>query len=373
MENCQIPPLRIGRHVARIPIIQGGMSVGVSLERLASAVANEGGIGVIGAAGIGMKEPDIATNFLEANGRALRKSIRRARELTDGIIGVNIMMALSDYANLVKISIEERVDLIFIGAGLMLRTPESIDIKKLRDSNTSIIPIVSSEKAVKILFKYWYNNYGYVPDAIVIEGPMAGGHLGFTKKDIEDPAVSLEEIVSRVVSYVSPYERRFKKKIPVIAAGGIFTGKDIAKYLELGASGVQMGTRFVATEECDASMEFKKTYVESDEEDIVIIKSPVGMLGRAIRNQFLDDVSLGIKKPFSCIYHCLRTCDFKNSPYCIAKALVNAKEGDLKNGFAFAGANAYRVERIIPVKEMINELIEDYKDASGEHPKPFDM
>lgn len=283
------------------------------------------------------------------------------------------MMALSDYANLIKTSIEEKVDLIFIGSGLLLRTPESIDLKELRNSNTSIVPIVSSEKAVKVLFKYWYNNYGYVPDAIVIEGPMAGGHLGFTKKDIEDPAISLEGIVSRVVSYITPYEIRFKKKIPVIAAGGIFTGKDIAKYLELGASGVQMGTRFVATEECDASIEFKKTYIESDEEDIVIIKSPVGMLGRAIRNQFLDDVSLGIKKPFSCIYHCLRTCDFKNSPYCIAQALINAKEGDLMNGFAFAGSNAYRVEKIIPVREMIHELIEDCSDALGKKPKLGDI
>ena len=336
------------------------MGVGISLSRLASAVANEGGIGVIATAGIGMNEPDFSSNYLEANIRALRKEIRKARESTKGILGVNIMVALSNFADLVRTSIEEGIDIIFSGAGLPLNLPQFLN----GTVKTKLVPIVSSARAAGIIAKKWSEKYNYLPDAIVVEGPRAGGHLGFKEQMIGDPEYSLEKLVPEVIEAIKPYEERYKKPIPVIAAGGIYTGEDIYRFFQLGALGVQMATRFVTTYECDASAKFKQTYVDSKKEDIVIIKSPVGMPGRAIKNAFLDDVSQGKRKPFKCPYHCIITCDYKNSPYCIARALINAQKGNLSHGFAFAGENAYRAKGIISVKELIEILTEEYKDAS---------
>jgi nitronate monooxygenase len=352
--------LCIGDLTARLPIIQGGMGVGISLSGLASAVANEGGIGVIATAVIGMNEPDFSRNFLEANIRALRKEIRKARELSKGILGVNIMVALTNFADLVKTAIEEGIDIIFSGAGLPLNLPQFLN----GTIKTNLVPIVSSARATGIILKKWSEKYNRLPDAIVVEGPLAGGHLGFKEEMIGDPEYSLEKLVPEVIQIVKPYEEKYKKPIPVIAAGGIYTGTDIYRFFQLGVSGVQMATRFVTTYECDASEKFKQTYIDSRKEDIVIIKSPVGMPGRAIKNTFLDEVSQGKRKPFKCPYHCLKTCDYKNTPYCISLALVNAKKGNLSHGFAFAGENAYRAKGIISVKELIETLIEEYKDAS---------
>lgn len=339
------------------------MGVGISLSGLASAVANEGGIGVIATAGIGMNEPDFSMNFLEANIRTLRKEIRKARELSKGILGVNIMVALTNFADLVKTAIEEGVDIIFSGAGLPLNLPQFLS----GTEKTKLVPIVSSARAAGIILKKWSEKYNRLPDAIVVEGPLAGGHLGFKEEMIGDPEYSLEKLVPEVIQAIKPYEERYNKPIPVIAAGGIYTGEDIYRFFQLGASGVQMATRFVTTYECDASAKFKQTYVDSRKEDIVIIKSPVGMPGRAIKNAFLDEVSQGKRKPFKCPYHCLKTCDYKNTPYCISFALINAKKGNLSHGFAFAGENAYRAKGIISVKELIETLIEEYKDASRRH------
>ncbi len=363
MGKRKMAKLRIGNLVADIPIIQGGMSVGVSLSGLASAVANEGGIGVIGAAGIGMFEPDFETNFQGANRRALRKEIRKAKEKTNGIIGVNILMALSDAKELIRVSAEEGANLVFLGAGLPLRLPDEVIPTKSGNTSTKVVPIVSSARAAKIIFEYWAKNYNCVPDMIVVEGPKAGGHLGFKIDQINDPNYALEKIFPEVLSVVKIYEERFEKDIPVIAAGGIFTGEDIYKYVQLGASGVQMGTRFVATHECDASEEFKKMYIGCKKEDLEIIKSPVGLPGRAIRNQFILDVEKGIRKPFRCPWKCLKTCDFRKSPYCIARALTNAQKGNLNDGFTFAGANAYKIDKIISVKELIENLVSEYENA----------
>ena len=360
MNSRKIPSLKIGELEAKIPIIQGGMGVGVSLSGLASAVANEGGIGVIATAAIGMLEPDFSTNFKEANKRALRKEIRNAREITDGIIGVNIMMALSDCDELVLIAVDEGVDLILLGAGLPLKV---LPLDRLKKVTTKIVPIVSSARAAKIIFQYWARNYNHVPDAVVVEGPLAGGHLGFKKEQINDPDYRLEKILPEVISAIKPFEQQFNKSIPVIAAGGIYTGADIHKFIQLGAQGVQMATRFVATYECNASIEFKEAYVKCKEEDIVIIDSPVGLPGRAIRNRFLNDVSAGMKKPFKCPWKCLKTCDYGKVPYCIALALTNAKKGKLEYGFVFAGANAFRVDKIVSVKELIGTLLAEYEKA----------
>ncbi len=352
--------LKIGDLTAKIPIIQGGMGIGISLSGLASAVANEGGIGVIATAVIGMNEPDFARNYLEANIRALKREIRKARELTKGIIGVNIMVALTNFGDMVRTAIEEGIDIIFSGAGLPLNLPEYLNEKV----KTKLAPIVSSARAAAIIAKKWSDKFNRIPDAVVVEGPKAGGHLGFKLDEINDPEHSLEKIVPEVINALKPFEEKYKKEIPVIAAGGIYTGQDIDKFLKLGAAGVQMATRFVTTHECDASEEFKKAYINASEKDMVIIKSPVGLPGRAIRNEFIDQVSQGMRKPFKCPYHCLKTCDFKNSPYCISLALINAQRGNLQNGFAFAGANAYRANKIISVKELIDKLKQEYNEAT---------
>ncbi len=364
MKSNNIPTLRIGNLEARIPIIQGGMSVGVSLSGLASAVANEGGIGVIGVSGIGMLEPDFASNFREANKRALSQEIRKAREATAGIIGVNILVALTDYEELLLVAIEERVDLVFLGAGLPLMNSKTATVDRLREGSTKVVTIVSSARAAKIIFTHWAKRYHHVPDAVVVEGPLAGGHLGFKKEQIEDPDHALEKILPEVIAAIKPFEGPFGKSIPVIAAGGIYTGADIHKFMELGASGVQMATRFAATDECDASPQFKEAYVNCKKEEIIIIESPVGLPGRAIRNQFLDEVSAGVKNPVRCPWQCLKTCDFTKAPYCIALALTNAKKGDLVEGFAFVGANAYRIDKIVSVKELMESLVEEYGEAA---------
>lgn len=361
MNIKKLRELKIGNLTARLPIIQGGMGVGISLSGLASAVANEGGIGVIAAAGIGMLDYDFSTKFLEANITKLRNEIRKARSMSKGIIGVNIMVALSNYAEYVKASIEEGIDIIFSGAGLPLNLPQYLE----EQYETKLVPIVSSARAASIICRKWLDKYNYLPDAIVVEGPKAGGHLGFKEDQIFNPQYSLEKIVPEVINEIKPFEENAGRPIPVIAGGGIYSGEDIYNIMNIGASGVQMATRFVTTEECDASIDFKKAYINSRKEDVTIIKSPVGLPGRAIRNNFTDDISAGANKPYKCPYHCITTCDYKKSPYCIALALTNAQKGNLEQGFAFAGENAYRSDRIISVKELMEALQKEYEAAAA--------
>lgn len=355
----EFPSLRIGDLIARVPIVQGGMGVGISLSNLASAVMKEGGIGVIAAAMIGMGEPDIGSNYREANIRALTREIRAARHKTDGILGVNVMVALTNFSDMVRTSIKEGVDVIFAGAGLPLDLP-----RYLEGAKTKLVPIVSSARAAAIICKKWLQKFDRLPDAFVVEGPKAGGHLGFKPEQIQDPAFALECIVPEIVATVREFEERAQRPIPVIAAGGVYEGQDIFKFLELGAAGVQMGTRFVATHECDADPRFKEAYLKAKPEDIQIIQSPVGLPGRAIISSFLEDVKRGLKKPFVCPFHCVSTCDYTKSPYCIGMALTNAKKGLLKHGFAFAGANAWRVDKIISVRELIDSLREGFAAAA---------
>lgn len=352
-------PLKIGKHTARLPIIQGGMAVGISLSGLASAVAENGGIGVIAAPGIGMFEPDFVKDPVNTEMRCLEREIKKARELTQGVIGVNIMVAQTDYDLTVKTAVDAGIDIIFSGAGLPLNLPQIVGDNK----HVSLVPIISSARAARIICTKWLKNYNRLPDGFVVEGPLAGGHLGFKKEDLDLPQNRLENLVSEVISEVKTYEKENGVKIPVIAAGGIYSGADIFKFLKLGASGVQMGTRFVATDECDAASAFKEAYVNAKEEDITIIKSPVGMPGRAISNKYTESVAAGEKKPFKCPYQCVRTCDYKESPFCIFIALRNAQRGKLSGGFAFCGANVYKVNRIIPVKKLFALLLSEYRGA----------
>lgn len=361
----KMPELIIGDIRAAVPIIQGGMGVGVSLSGLAAAVANQGGIGVISSAGIGMLEADFEKNFAAANRRVLTREIIRARQLTRGVIGVNILMALSDYENLMKTAVDAGADLVFLGAGLPLRVPGLWSPAEWAGVTTKMVPIVSSARAARIIFESWQKHYQCVPDAVVVEGPLAGGHLGFKKEQIDDPAYALEKILPEVISVIQPFEEHSGKRIPVIAAGGIYTGAEIYKFLRLGAQAVQMATRFVGTVECDASDEFKQAYIDCTREDLVIIDSPVGMPGRAIRNEFLAQIESGDRIPFKCPWRCLRTCDLKNSPYCISRALTNAQKGLLDQGFAFAGANAGKIDKIVSVAELVETLVTEYNVAAS--------
>jgi len=351
--------INIGSWKVALPIIQGGMGVGVSLSNLASAVANEGGIGVISAAGVGFREKDFYSNFLEANIRALKKEIRLARSKTKGFLGVNIMVAMSNFSDMVKTAIEEKIDFIFSGAGLPLDLPKY----HIEGSKTKLVPIISSAKAARIITKIWLDRYDYLPDAFVVEGPKAGGHLGFKYKDLLNKQIDIKDICLDVKKTLTPFENEKNANIPVFAAGGIYTGKDIYEVQKLGIDGVQMATRFVTTEECDAALEFKNTYINAKEEDIVLIKSPVGMPGRAIKNEYIEQVNKGDKKPFACPYHCIKTCDYKDTPYCISLALINAQKGNLKHGFAFAGTNAHRADKIVKVSELVNNLKLEYQKA----------
>lgn len=355
MKNS-LQKLVIGDKIAQVPIIQGGMGVGISLSKLASAVANEGGIGVISAAGIGMFYKH-SKDYEQNNIYGLKQEIRKARQNTSGLIGVNIMVAMTNFSDLVKAAIEEDVAFIFAGAGLPLDLPKYLN----PDSTTKLVPIISSARAAKIITRKWIQNYNYLPDAFILEGPLAGGHLGFKKNQLESSEFELDHLLKETLEILKPIELEYNKKIPVIVAGGIYDGKDIHHFMNLGASGVQMATRFVATYECDASDDFKQTYLDAKEEDIVYIESPVGLPGRAIKNKFLDLVKKGLKKPFICPYNCISTCKKEQSPYCIMVALLQAQLGKLQNGFAFAGKNAFRVNAIVSVKELIESLIQEYK------------
>ena len=356
----QMPKLRIGNSVATLPIIQGGMGVGISLSGLASAVANLGGIGVIAANSIGMLDPEYYAKNKDANAKILRKEIRKAKSKTTGLIGVNIMVAVDDFHALLDVAIEEKVDLVFLGAGLPIK---GIPINALRAADVKVVPIVSSARAAALIFKSWGKKYQDVPDAVVVEGPKAGGHLGFKSEQIDDPDFALERLLPAVVEEIKRFETQYNRSIPVIAAGGVYTGSDIYNALKLGASGVQMGTRFVATHECDADIKFKESYIACRQEDIQIIQSPVGMPGRAIKNNFLKDISAGKKMRFKCAWRCLRSCDIKKARYCISLALDNARQGILDKGFAFAGSNAYRIDKIVSVGELLQELKKQYLNA----------
>ncbi|MFI3328718.1 MAG: nitronate monooxygenase [Rikenellaceae bacterium] len=351
--------LKIGNLNIQVPIIQGGMGVGISLSGLASAVANQGGVGVISSAGLGVIYKNLSNKYNEASILGLREELRKAREATKGVIGVNVMVAMSNFADMVSTAIAEKADIIFSGAGLPLSLPSFLQ----KDSVTKLVPIVSSARAARLLCEKWLSGYDYTPDAIVVEGPKAGGHLGYAADDLESKEHSLETVVSEVVATVREFEAEHGCSIPVIAGGGIYSGADIKAIMDLGAAGVQMGTRFVTTHECDADDAFKQSYIDAKQSDIEIIKSPVGMPGRAIRSSFLDRVKAGLSMPKSCPFDCIKTCKVEKSPYCIMLALYNAFKGRLERGYAFAGSNAWRAEKIESVKELFTSLAMEYDKA----------
>lgn len=351
----KLPPLKLGELTASIPIIQGGMGIGVSRSRLAATVANASGIGVISGVQIGFQESDFETNYGEANIRALRKEIRRAKELSpNGIIGLNLLVAMSNYKEMAIAAVEENIDIIISGAGLPMELPTLVE-----GSKTKIAPIVSSARAASIICKLWDKKHGRVPDLVIVEGPEAGGHLGFSLEQLNrEPKILLQDLVVEVIDAVKPYEEKYAVAIPVIAAGGIYSGEDIAKYIKLGASGVQMATRFIATEECDADIRFKEAIINSNSKDLQLVKSPVGMPGRALKNDLVKRLELGNIAVRKC-YNCLKPCDPATTPYCISKALIAAVNGNINEAIIFTGSNACRVNKMTTVKELMAELVSE--------------
>ena len=334
------------------------MGVKVSLASLASAVANEGGIGTISSIGLG--DPKASETQYEKTSRdALVEEIRKAKSMTDGHIAINFMGVLSNVNDLIQASVREGIKMIVFGAGLPSKLPALVP-----DPGVNLVPIISSARVATIILRTWDKRFERIADGFILEGPLAGGHLGFSPEQLEHPEDhSLEKLLPEVLEVIKPYEDKYGKKIPVITAGGIYTGKDIARMLSLGASGVQMGTRFVCTEECDVSQEFKQAYLDAKEEDIVIIKSPVGLPGRAINNKFLQALEIKGKLKISCPYRCLTACQIKTARYCIANSLLNAYLGDLDHGLIFCGQNAHRVDKVTTVKELIQELLYELKDS----------
>ncbi|RKJ45623.1 nitronate monooxygenase [bacterium 1XD8-76] len=352
-----IKPLKIGSLTVEKPIIQGGMGVGVSLGNLAGAVAKEGGIGIISSAQIGYREPDFDKDPLAANLRAIRKEYEKARKIApDGVIGFNIMVALKHYEEYVQAAVETGADIIISGAGLPTELP-----KLVGDAGTMLAPIVSTGRSAGVILKFWDRKYNRVPDLLVIEGPKAGGHLGFTRGQLtdylEEETADYDEEIGKIIVVVREYEERYGKKIPVALAGGIENREQAQHAFALGADAIQVATRFVTTEECDADIRFKEAYLKAKEEDIVIVKSPVGMPGRAILNDFMKKVNAGEKIPHSPCHGCLRNCEPAKIPYCITDSLIHAAKGEVEDALLFCGAYAYRAEKLETVREVMDSLL----------------
>ncbi len=347
-------PLNIGNLTVKLPIIQGGMGVGISLSSLAGAVSAQGGIGVISTAQIGFTEPDFNRNPLEANLRMIGEHIKRARKLApEGILGVNIMVATQHYARYVKEAIKNGIDIIISGAGLPIELPEIA-----KGTQTKLIPIISSVKAASIILKMWDKKNNVTPDAIIIEGPKAGGHLGFKPEQLEhiDP-VAYDEEIKNIIELTKSYGVKYGKEIPVIVAGGIQNKQEMEHYLALGADGIQVATKFVTTEECDADIKYKQAYLNCKEEDIIIVKSPVGMPGRAIKNAFTERAHLA-RIPVKRCYNCIKNCNPAETPYCITDALENAARGNLDEALLFCGANAFMEDKIRTVKDVLADYFD---------------
>lgn len=348
------PSFNIGDLQVKKPLIQGGMGIGISLSGLAGAVAREGGIGIISTAQIGFREPDFEENPLKANIRAIGSELAKARKIaTKGIIGFNIMVAARDYEAHVRAAVAAGADLIVSGAGLPVDLPAFV-----QGSQAKIAPIVSTEKSAKVILKYWDKKYSRTADLVVIEGPKAGGHLGFTREQLHDfDAPSYDSEVRRILRVIKSYGEKFACHIPVALAGGISNGADVAHAFSLGVDAVQVATRFVTTEECDADIRYKEAYLRAKQEDIQIVKSPVGMPGRAIMNDFMKRIMDGGKCPPKKCLACMKGCKPAETPYCITEALIHAARGEIDKALLFCGADAWKADKIETVREVMNNML----------------
>lgn len=343
--------LKIGTKTLDIPIVQGGMGVGISLGELAGSVARLGAVGTISSVAIGYKEEDYYTNNLEANKRALQREVDKAKEISKGkgLIAINIMEAITDYEKLASFAGDTGADMLVVGAGLPLSLPKLVEGKDIL-----IGPIVSSLRAFKIIARTWQKKYKKKPDFLVVEGPLAGGHLGYKIEDLKK--ASLGDIIGQIRAYLD----QEGLDIPLIGGGGIRDSSDVRGVLDQGADGVQVGTRFITTIEAGGSKSLKDLHKSAKEEDLEIVYSPVGLPARAIHTRILDTIKNKRIPSKRCI-NCLKPCDPAATPYCIHDALINGLEGNLDRGLVFAGARPQKEEKILSVDKLIDELTKEIR------------
>ena len=357
----------IGGRTLPLPILQGGMGVGVSLERLAGAVAACGGMGTISTAMCGYREPDFDQNPGGANLRALERQVKRAKELAKGagLVAVNAMVATTQYADSVRTALRAGADAIVCGAGLPKDLPALA--AQVPESTAALAPIVSSGRAASLICRLWEKHGGRVPDFVVLEGPLAGGHLGFSAQEAEEAQAGrprpLGELLREVLQALAPFREKYRRDIPVFVAGGVKDGAEMAHYMREGAAGAQFATRFIATQECDAAEGYKRALTAAGQGDVTIVKSPVGMPGRALRSPLVQRVEEGTQpRPSRCV-RCLIPCNPQKTPYCISRALIDAVRGDWENGLFFCGANVGTVNGISTVKEQMEQIMREWRAA----------
>lgn len=356
----------IGNKTLELPIIQGGMGVGVSLDRLAGAVASCGGMGTISAAFPGLHEPDFEQDPKGASLRALEKQIRRAKEAAKGagLVAVNVMVATTQYTECVRTAIRAGADAIVCGAGLPMDLP--LLAQKEGSTDTLLAPVVSSGRAAALICRLW-SRHKRLPDFVILEGPKAGGHLGFTEEEAKEAQAgegqSMASLLEQVLKALAPFREKAGRDIPVFVAGGVQDGAQMAEYMKQGAAGAQFATRFITTQECDASQAYKQALLDAKPEDIAIVKSPVGMPGRALRSPLIRRVEDGTQpNPDRCI-RCIVPCQPQNAPYCISRALIAAVKGDWENGLFFCGANAGMKKAVTTVREEISQIMDEWRTA----------
>ncbi len=351
-------PVIQGRKL-ELPIIQGGMGIGVSLGNLAGSVAACGGMGVISSANTGYREPDFKQNNLEANMRTLKAEIKKALALGGGrgMVGVNIMVATVQYPEAVRAAVAAGADAIICGAGLPLELPGLAG-----ECDTLLAPIVSSAKAASVICRSWDRRFGRTPDFVVIEGAEAGGHLGFHKDELlNGTAQTLSEILPEVREVLRTYEQKYARDIPIFVGGGVYTADDVAHYISMGAAGVQVGTRFAVTYECDAAPGYKEVLLAAGPEDVRVVQSPVGMPGRAVWSPLLQRLADSGRIPPQFCSRCIKSCKPAETPYCITRALIEAVKGNWQDGLFFCGSNVGRIDRMMHVDELMAELCSKLK------------
>ena len=352
--------LTLAGRALTVPILQGGMGVGVSLGGLAGAVAACGGMGCISTADTGYREPDFEKDPVSANRRALAAEIAKAKKIAGGagIVAINAMVATQNYADAVKTAVEAGVDAIVSGAGLPLELPGLVG-----KADVALAPIVSSGRAARLILRRWAKAFGRTADFVVIEGCKAGGHLGFAEEDLlAGKCQTLDEILPEVLAEVKPFEEQFGHAIPVFVAGGVYTGEDMAHYMKQGAAGVQIATRFIPTYECDASQAYKDVLLNASAEDVRIIHSPVGMPGRALNTPLVQKLSEGMRFPPKRCARCLKGCNPAQVPYCITHALIEAVKGNVEEGLFFCGANVGRLDKMRSVRALMDELMNEWRN-----------
>lgn len=351
--------MKLGNRELALPLIQGGMGVGVSMGGLAGAVAAEGAMGTLSTADAGWNEPDFAAHPQQANLRALRREVQRAKRLAAGagLVAVNAMVATRQYADSVRTALEAGADAIVSGAGLPLELPALAE-----GFEALLAPIVSGPRAAQLICRTWAKRYGRVPDFVMLEGCQAGGHLGFEEADLlSGRCTPLSRLIPEVLAALRPFEEKFGRAIPLFCAGGVATGAEMARCTRLGAAGAQLATRFIATEECDASQGYKDVLLAARPEDLRIIHSPVGMPGRAVNSPLVQRLAAGMRQPPAHCSGCIKSCRPAETPFCITHALIEAVKGNWEEGLFFSGSRVDLVDRMRTVPDLIDELMKEWR------------